>query len=162
MDIAANLIQQAREIHAQLGHCEFVVNTDGHLRRFANDSFDFVYTWGVLQHVPSRAIVKSYLDDFIRIAKPGGLIVFQLHTGMTLRARVQPRRRLYNILRSPGIGAHRLTRLGLYPYDRYFIPEKVLDGWLSRPDCTVLRKDRETGDSTPHKSMTFWITKGAH
>lgn len=162
VDISANLIRQAREIHAQLSNCEFVVNTDGHLHRFADKSFDFVYTWGVLQHVPSRATVKSYLDDFIRIVKPNGLVAFQLHTGMTLRARIQPRQRLYNVLRSLGIAADKLTKVGLYPYDRHFVPEKVLDGWLSRPGCIVLRKDHEIDDNIPHKSMTFWLTQVSH
>jgi hypothetical protein len=104
--------------------------------------------------------VKSYVDDFLRIVKPRGLVVFQLHTDMTLRARLQPRRRLYNLFRSLGIAASTLVKLKLRPYDRYYVPEGEVNDWLLRAGSTILERERHD-DHAPHKSMTFWVTKSA-
>jgi len=160
VDISEGMIKIARRIHADLSNCEFMVNTESHLRGFADNSFDLVYSWEVLQHVPSKAVVKSYVDDFLRIVKPRGLVVFQLHTDMTLRARLQPRRRLYNLFRSLGIAASTLVKLKLRPYDRYYVPEGEVNDWLLRAGSTILERERHD-DHAPHKSMTFWVTKSA-
>ena len=48
-----------------------------HLRIFDSDSFAFVYSSIVLQHLEPR-YQKRYLSEFIRVLAPGGLLVFQL------------------------------------------------------------------------------------
>ena len=48
--------------------------TDGaSLPMFADESFDFVYSYAVFQHIPSREVVFSYLNETQRVLKTGGL-----------------------------------------------------------------------------------------
>lgn len=160
VDISVGMIERARQFYADLPCCTFIVNAEDHLRIFPDRAFDFVYSFGVLQHVPSRAVVQSYLAEFLRVVTPRGLVVFQLHTDMTLRARLQPRRRLYNLLRSLGIESSTLTKLRLRPYDRYHVPESEVDAWVRQAGGAILEKESHADDS-PHKSMIYWVTPSA-
>jgi hypothetical protein len=45
---------------------------------FANEYFDFVYSYIVFQHIPERAIVLNYLREAQRVLKPGGVLYCQL------------------------------------------------------------------------------------
>ncbi len=49
------------------------------LSRFADASFDFVYSYAVFQHIPSRDVVFSYLREARRVLKPGGILRCQLN-----------------------------------------------------------------------------------
>lgn len=110
VDISEPMIARAREWNRDYTQCRFVLNTTGDLRIFDGASFDLIYSRFVLQHLPSRALVESYLRDFIRILKPGGLLVFQLPSRIDLLHRLQPRRRLYALLR--GLGFSERVLLG--------------------------------------------------
>jgi SAM-dependent methyltransferase len=52
---------------------------DSDLRRFEDGSFDFVYSYAVFQHIPSREVVMGYLDEAERVLRPGGVIRVQLN-----------------------------------------------------------------------------------
>lgn len=49
------------------------------LRRFADSSFDFVYSFAVFQHIPSADVVFSYLRETVRVLKPGGIARLQIN-----------------------------------------------------------------------------------
>jgi SAM-dependent methyltransferase len=76
VDVAKSMVALARR-YDRLGHrCEFVVNRRPDLRMFPDATFDFVHSCLVLQHIPPD-IALGYVREFLRVAKPGGLIVFQ-------------------------------------------------------------------------------------
>src|SRR5205809_3444028 len=52
---------------------------DGSRLRYADDSFDAVYSVSVLEHVPTRAAV---LRELIRVLRPGGLFVLTFDVGL--------------------------------------------------------------------------------
>src|SRR5205085_2142548 len=53
------------------------------LSRFPDDSFDFVFTLMVLQHMrPDYS--RRYLAEFLRVTAPGGMIVFQVPSALKL------------------------------------------------------------------------------
>lgn len=52
-------------------------NDAADLRLFEDDRFDFVYSSIVLQHMPS-ALALGYILEFVRVTRPGGVIVFQV------------------------------------------------------------------------------------
>ncbi len=110
VDISEPMIAQAREWNRDCTRCRFILNTTGDLQAFESASMDLIYSRFVLQHLPSRALVEAYLSDFIRILRPGGLLVFQLPSRIGLLHRIQPRRRLYALLR--GIGVSERVLLG--------------------------------------------------
>lgn len=57
--------------------CTYHLNPSADLSRFPDESFDFVYTTLVLQHMkPSYS--HGYIRELIRVLAPGGLLVFQV------------------------------------------------------------------------------------
>lgn len=75
VDVAPPMLELARELDHD-GRCEFVLNEAPELRRFADTHFDLVYSELVLQHLPART-VESYLAEFMRVLRPGGVAVLQ-------------------------------------------------------------------------------------
>ncbi len=54
--------------------------TDGaSLRQFEDEYFDFVYSYAVFQHIPSRDVVFEYLKETHRVLKSGGLARLQFN-----------------------------------------------------------------------------------
>ncbi len=52
-----------------------VVAGDGLRLPFADESLDFVYTIGVLHHLPGRAAQAIALAEIVRVLRPGGLLL---------------------------------------------------------------------------------------
>jgi SAM-dependent methyltransferase len=73
VDISRQMIEKADSLN-QFAHCRYVVHSDIALP-FADDSFSFIYSNIVLQHVPPR-ISEQYLREFVRVLAPGGVLVF--------------------------------------------------------------------------------------
>jgi hypothetical protein len=46
---------------------------------FADETFDFVYSYAVFQHIPSREVVFQYLREAWRVLKTGGILRCQLN-----------------------------------------------------------------------------------
>ncbi len=49
------------------------------LSQFPCGHFDFVYSFAVLQHIPSADVVFSYLRETVRVLKPGGVARLQIN-----------------------------------------------------------------------------------
>jgi len=49
------------------------------LGMFPDGKFDFVYSYAVFQHIPSRDIVFDYLREARRVLKPGGIMRCQIN-----------------------------------------------------------------------------------
>ena len=113
--------------------------TEPDLTVFSDASFDLVASDIVLQHLPDRATVEGYLAEFVRVLKPGGLLVFQLPSSLPLAVRVQPRRSAYLLMRRVGLPAHTLYwRLGLHPNRMLAVPGPEVTAWLESCGATVL------------------------
>jgi ubiquinone/menaquinone biosynthesis C-methylase UbiE len=79
VDIAPSMVEQARQHNRHGARCEYVVNDADDLGRFADDSFDFVYSSRVLQHMRPTYSTR-YIREFLRVLSPGGVAVFQIPT----------------------------------------------------------------------------------
>ena len=77
VDVAESMIARARELNEDRRNCEFVANRSTHLRRFAEGSFNVVYSRLVLQHIPPR-LLRRYIPELVRVMAPGGILMFQL------------------------------------------------------------------------------------
>jgi SAM-dependent methyltransferase len=80
VDIAASMVAQAEEHNRHGAKCRFVVNDRSDLRLFPDATFDFVLSLLVLQHMEPR-FALGYLREFLRVLRPGGLLVFQVPSG---------------------------------------------------------------------------------
>src|ERR1035438_7004474 len=115
IDVSEKMVHLAKEFDTQLSRCEFVTS-ETQVLPFADKSFDFIFTVLVLQHLPEKRTILNYIAEFVRVAKPNGVVVFQLPNEVPLRQRLQIRRRLWWLLSSIGIPRSWLFKeLGLAP-----------------------------------------------
>jgi SAM-dependent methyltransferase len=139
VDISETMVENARELNVRVTNCSFVCNARADLRMFEDASFDLVVSDVVLQHVPDRNAAEAYLAEFVRVLRPGGLLVFQLPTSLPLSVRIQPRRTAYRVMRRLGLPAQTLYwRLGLHPNRMLAIPSSRVTSVLDARGATVL------------------------
>lgn len=77
VDISPEMIARAREALADRDNVALAV-TDGRLPGVGDATLDFVTSFIVFQHVPSRAVVYRYLREAARVLKGGGVLRFQV------------------------------------------------------------------------------------
>jgi SAM-dependent methyltransferase len=77
VDIAPSMIELARRYNRFGERCMYHVNARKDLKLFADNRFDFVYSNITLQHIEPR-FIKRYVEEFVRVLAPGGVLLFQL------------------------------------------------------------------------------------
>jgi SAM-dependent methyltransferase len=145
MDISETMIAQATQLHASRPNCSFFVETDEHLERWPEGSFDLVYSLHVLQHLDSPTTILVYLASLLRLLRRGGLWVVQLPGLIPAAERLayDTRRALY--ARLAGIGVPRALlyrRLGLFPMTMNFVPEDQVLALVRGSGARVLDVER--------------------
>jgi SAM-dependent methyltransferase len=163
VDVSTPMIEQARELNRDQGErCTFLVNASEDLRVFEDESFDLVYSRLVLQHMPNPGMIRSYLREFGRVLRPGGLLAVQLPTKIGLRQRIQSHRRVYGILRGLGLSSdYLINRLRLSPMALTPLPEDAVREELASRGLTVLRAQVDDNAGGGMVSRTYYATKGA-
>ena len=79
VDISNTMIEGANRFNKFGDKCTYITNTEPNLKCLETESFDFVYSNIVLQHMAPRYQVE-YIKEFFRILKPGGIALFQVRT----------------------------------------------------------------------------------
>lgn len=79
VDVADEMIARARRNLNGIPHAHPHHTSGADLAAFADESFDFVYSYAVFQHIPSREVVMQYLAEAVRVLKPGGVIRVQIN-----------------------------------------------------------------------------------
>jgi SAM-dependent methyltransferase len=77
IDVSPPMIERARSLDRTNGACDFRVNSSADLSSVEDASIDLVYSCRVLQHMPIE-LSHGYITEFFRVARPGGLVVFQI------------------------------------------------------------------------------------
>jgi SAM-dependent methyltransferase len=77
VDIAPSMVDLAREHNALGDRCSYHVNDHPDLRLFEDDSFDFIYSTIVLQHIAPE-YSRGYIREFVRVLAPGGVALFDV------------------------------------------------------------------------------------
>lgn len=77
------MIEAAEKLNRYAEKCFFHVNLADDLGFLDDDTFDLVMSMIALQYVPKRHALK-YIADFVRVARLGRLIVFQVPDSMKL------------------------------------------------------------------------------
>jgi ubiquinone/menaquinone biosynthesis C-methylase UbiE len=73
VDVSDEMIRLARERLGDIPHAHFHTTDGSSLPQFADESFDFIYSYAVFQHIPSRDVVLEYMREIRRLLKPGGV-----------------------------------------------------------------------------------------
>jgi SAM-dependent methyltransferase len=79
VDIAPSMIELAEKLNRQGPRCRFHLEEGPDLHRFADRSFDLVYSNLVLMHMPPEYALR-YIGEFVRVIRAQGLAVFQIAT----------------------------------------------------------------------------------
>jgi len=79
VDVSAEMIELARRNLAGLPNARAELASGSDLAGFAEESFDFCYSYAVFQHIPSREVVYRYLREARRALKTGGFFKCQFN-----------------------------------------------------------------------------------
>jgi SAM-dependent methyltransferase len=79
VDVSDEMIRLARERLRGVPNAHPHATDGASLAQFAHASFDFVYSYAVFQHIPSREVVFQYMRETCRVLKPGGIFRGQLN-----------------------------------------------------------------------------------
>ena len=78
VDISPSMIARANQHNRHAtSRCRYQVNATDDLALFADAEFDLIYASRVLQHIEPR-YTRNYLAEFIRVLRPGGLVIVDL------------------------------------------------------------------------------------
>lgn len=118
VDIAPSMIELARTYNRHGDRVEYHLNASDNLELFADGTFDFIYSNITLQHMESRHS-KRYLEEFLRLLTPQGVLIFQLPSELRPAAHRQPSgvRSLIRLLAPPGlVDLYHRVRWGNLPH----------------------------------------------
>lgn len=170
VDVAASMVARARELNRSVDRCRFELNRAPHLHRFADASFDVVYSRLVLQHL-SPPLVRGYIRELIRVLAPAGVLMFQLPDVVVASPEEA-------FVRAPvtGAGAKRhlpgwmvrlyrrfkyrvLLRSSVRRMEMFGLPRDEVIAIVTAAGGTILdvRDDRSHG--TPGPGYAYWVTK---
>lgn len=144
LDVSPAMLEQARKAVPD-EHVEFRPISGERLDGAGDASADAVVCYLVLQHLPSRDVVLSYVSEFARVLKPGGEAFVQLPV---LAEGLRPR-------------AWRVARSALVPLTRFLGPTRrpefrgfrlrrsELDAGLARAGLRIVATD--DGPDAPYR-----------
>ena len=157
LDISEGMVEQARRLNADVPACEFRVNAAPDLGSLESESFDLVYSSIVLQHLQSARDIERYVAEFLRVARPDGLVVFGIPRHIPFPWSLQPRRRLYAVLRRVGVSEPwLLRRTPLTPMRMTVVPEADVRALLARHGATLVHT--EPIDEGPVRALRYYVS----
>ncbi|MBS1802596.1 MAG: class I SAM-dependent methyltransferase [Acidobacteria bacterium] len=135
VDISTEMIRNAQRLN-QHARCSYQV-VNGTQLPFADETFSFLYSNIVLQHVP-RKFAVDYLGEFERVLKPGGILVFGVQDSFAAPDFSSRMIRVRHVLR---ICSRLKTAFGRSGGDMqmHLLPERVVHSTLSRSKVVDVR-----------------------
>jgi len=79
LDLSAEMLVRARQIHAEQQNILWLRVGGADLACLASGWADFMFSYLVLQHVPTEELVFGYIREFLRVLRPGGAFLFQFN-----------------------------------------------------------------------------------
>ncbi|HEV8597591.1 MAG TPA: class I SAM-dependent methyltransferase [Candidatus Dormibacteraeota bacterium] len=160
VDIAYTMLEQAQELGGDRKNLSFVHNDRPDLQIFEDDGFDLVYSRLVLQHLPNTDQIERHIEEFGRVLRPTGLLVFQLPARIPVRHRIQLRRRAFVALRRLGFSERvLLDRFELTPIRMVGISPDRVRRLLDGAGVRILEAHTERIPGTSIDSVTYYATK---
>lgn len=84
VDINTKILEAAREFIGDTRNIELIQN-DGNSIPFEKNTFEYIYSGGVLQHIPDIAVITNYFYEGLRVLKPNGILNYSIQVWMVLR-----------------------------------------------------------------------------
>ena len=86
VDVSGPMIEQAERINQAGTTCRFVLNVHSDLSVIESASIDLLYCCRVLQHM-DPVLARAYIEEFFRVVRPGGIVIFQIPDSPSMRAK---------------------------------------------------------------------------
>lgn len=159
VDVSSEMVSRARELNRGFSNCKFIANDSDNLP-FSDCAFDFVSSFIVLQHLRSERQILRFVAEFVRVLRPGGVIVFQLPDKPSFRRRIQGRRRLWSLLHALGLREKFLyEKLELTPIRMEGVSAARMRGFLENLNVKVVRIDEDKMAGAHYRSYTYFAVK---
>jgi ubiquinone/menaquinone biosynthesis C-methylase UbiE len=92
LDLSVEMLERARQVHSKHRNILWLCASGADLACLASESADFVFSYLVLQHLPSENLIFVYIREILRVLRPGGAFLFQFNGSdnptMNLRGRI--------------------------------------------------------------------------
>jgi len=158
VDISTGMIEMARSFNNDPARIEFMQNSSADLSRFASNHFDLVLSLITLQHMAPRH-ASAYLAEFVRVTKPGGLIVVQATAGRN-RAETFGRHLRQHFLRAIG-WINRALMIDRSPrMEMHMLPEERVVRTLESAGASVIATAPDSGAGEKYLSLHYVARKG--
>jgi ubiquinone/menaquinone biosynthesis C-methylase UbiE len=79
VDISEQMLARAKQIHADSSHIDWKLSNGTDLSGIPDGAVDFAFSYIVLQHLPQEALAFHYIQEILRVLKPGGSFLFQFN-----------------------------------------------------------------------------------
>ncbi len=168
VDIAPSMIDLARKYNRHGNKCKYFLNEDN-LKLFDDNSFDFIYSNIVLQHIKPK-YSKKYIMEFLRILMPYGVVIFQQPsrekpTPQDTTIGKKLKKIVKNILPSIWIDLYRnkvqMKRNEEPKMEMYEIRRKDVVALLEENGATIIDISEDPNWSTNWISLRYCVTKKA-
>lgn len=115
LDVSAEMVAQAQVTLRDCDNVSFLVGNGIDLTGLRDEAFDLVLCLLVFQHIPDKAIVRSYFRETARVLRQGGAFFFQVRTPLPSEGHLlwRPRDTWIGALHSPGEVRELAQRCGL-------------------------------------------------
>jgi SAM-dependent methyltransferase len=77
LDVSDEMLNQARQMHRDYQNIVWLHGNGTNFPQIVSHSMDFVFSYLVLQHLPTKSLVLGYIREALRVLKEGG--VYCLH-----------------------------------------------------------------------------------
>src|SRR6266404_4332953 len=78
VDISPEMIAAGRTRLAHVRNVRFHLVRSSGLAMLTDSSLDLAYSYAVFQHLPEKVLVYRYMEEALRVLRPGGLFISQL------------------------------------------------------------------------------------
>ena len=150
VDIAPSMINLAQSHNKHGNRCQYYVNRGDDLRIFPDKSFDLILSKITLQHI-EPVYGKNYIKEFVRVAKPGGIIVFQMPSAPVLQETksIGIKDRVRSLMPESWLNIYRKIKLRRKPVtEMYGMSRKEIEDLLEKCGAKLIdvRQDQSAGE----------------
>lgn len=160
VDIAPSMIALANKYNQHRDRCSYYLNKEDHLRLFESNTFDFIYSNITLQHMEPR-FSQSYVEEFLRVLSPKGLLVFQLPEAPPFRPTKNYRASLKSRVPRKLISLYRKLRYGgLLPVmEMHGVEKSLVLNLVEQKQGVILQVRQEPSSLEGWVSNIYFVTK---
>ena len=153
VDIAPSMIELAKRYNCYGAKCKYHLNIANNLKLFPDNSFDFIYTSQVLQHMEPR-YSKGYIREFLRILKSNGLLVFHIVSNVKLKQRHTLKQQIKRMLPTALLDLYYSIRYGEKArMEMYGIKKEDVIKFLNENEAKIV--DIKEDNTSPEKFPSF-------